>query len=153
MQTSRRAHRNERAIESYDVGLPPPRSNCAGYVYLRRGETGDQRLLNDEDAMIRRLERRGFCSINIQDLELGEIHAALCEATVIVSLDGSHITHIYYTAPENAALVTMIPDDRFVDVHKKYCDCVGMRIGFLVCGRAGDGYDVDLERTLDLVPS
>lgn len=112
--------------------------------------------MNDEPALLRRLERRGFRTVDVRDLTMPQIHAALREAAIIVSLDGSHITHIYYTAPEQAVLVTLIPDDRFVDVHKNYCDCIGMGYGFLVCRRAGAGYDVDLddlERTLDLVPA
>lgn len=128
----------------------------ASHIYLRRGETGDRRVLNNEDAVIHRLEQRGFRTVDIHNLELAEIHAALQHASTIVSLDGSHITHIYYMAPEQAVLVTLIPDDRFVDVHKNYCDCIGMGYGFLVCRRSGSGYDVDLddlERTLDLVPA
>lgn len=131
----------------------PPRSGTSR-IYLRRGETGDRRILNNEDALIRRLEQRGFRTVDVQNLELTKIHAALQDASIIVSLDGSHITHIYYMAPEKSTLITIIPDDRFVDVHKNYCDCVGMGYGFIVCQRVGDGYDVnidDLERTLDLI--
>lgn len=133
----------------------PPQCGGASHIYLRRGETGDSRLLNNEEALIHRLERRGFRTVDVHNLELHELQTALHNATTIISLDGSHITHIYFMAPEDAFLVTLIPDDRFVDVHKNYCDCIGMGYGFLVCCRAGRGYDVnldDLERTLDLVP-
>lgn len=133
-----------------------PTRGGANCIYLRRGETGDRRVLNNEDAVMHLLDRRGFRTVDVHNLELAEIHAELRNASIIVSLDGSHITHIYYLAPEKATLVTLIPDDRFVDVHKNYCDCIGMKYGFLVCRRAEDGYDVDLddlERTLDLIPA
>ena len=124
------------------------------HIYLRRGATGDRRMLNNEAALIERLETRGFQTVDVKDMDLDQIRDALAGASTIVSLDGSHITHIYFCAPSNAALVTIIPDDRFVDVHKHYCDCIGLTFGFIVCRRQGAGYDVsidDLERTLDLV--
>jgi hypothetical protein len=75
------------------------------------------------------------------------------DARIVVSVEGSHLSHVVLSMADNGVLLVLQPPDRFATVYKEYTDCVHMRFGFVVCDKSHTGFVVnmdDLRRTLDL---
>lgn len=76
------------------------------------------------------------------------------DARVVVSVEGSHLSHILYTLADDGVLVVLQPPDRFALPYKEFTDCLGMRFAFLVGHPADGGFSIppaDLPAILDRV--
>lgn len=133
--------------------LGKPVSAPAG-VYLRRGSGGEPRVLANEVAVEAVLAARGFDILDPSVME-AEVLARRClEAPVVVSIEGSHVSHAIYPIAEDGAFVILQPPDRFSTVHKQFADALGMRFAFQVGTPGEGGFSVDpgaLMRLLDRV--
>jgi len=120
-----------------------PPKNRDKLVYLRRGQTGISRPVRDEPALLEFLLKRGFSIIDVASDDLDHILATLMQAKLVVSVEGSHITHCCYTLDRGCGLVTLQPSDRFTAVHRHWTECVGVIFGFVV-GLTGEfGYQFE----------
>ncbi|WP_157070261.1 glycosyltransferase family 61 protein [Aureimonas frigidaquae] len=131
------------------VDKPGPKA-----VYLRRGATGAARLVANDGAVSDALSRRGFTIVDLQDTSVAALHASLRHARLVVSMDGSHLNHIYTAADPGTAILSFIPADRFTATNVGYCRAAGMRFGIQLAMPAPGGYQVDIDdmlRTLDLL--
>lgn len=132
-------------LESW-TGLP----RCArDLVYLRRGSTGVARLLVNEAELLRALPEARV--VDISTLDLQALYEQLRQAKVIVSLDGSHLNHVFFCAPQACTLLTLSPNDGFNLNHFGYSNAVGMRYGFTVVEREGASYRVRVPALLRLI--
>lgn len=123
-------------------------------IYLRRGRSGVARVVANEDELVSALSAKGFESFDITGASLPDIVHRFRNADVVVSMEGSHLNHLYLTLPAGAKLVTLVPADRFTMVQTGYANAVGLRFGFVVADPTPDGYDVslpDLHATLELM--
>ncbi len=123
-------------------------------VYLRRGRTGELRLLENETQIEEILAGMGFDIVDPMALTAKEISSRTLDAPLVVAVEGSHLSHAIYTAARDAAFVVLQPPTRFAMAYKEYTDRVGMRFAFLVGERAAEGFTVapdHLLRLLDLV--
>jgi hypothetical protein len=124
-------------------------------VYLKRGRTGEPRLLANEDRLCEFLAGRGFDIVEPSRLEAAEIAARTLDAPVVISVEGSHLSHVIFSMAGRGTMLVLQPPDRFAMPYKEYTDAVGMRFAFVVGRAATAGFEIDLDdlaATLDLVP-
>lgn len=129
-------------------------TRAATGVYLKRGRTGEDRLLENEHEIETYLERNGFDIVEPGVLTVEEIVRRTMDAPVVISVEGSHISHILFTIAEEGALVVLQPPDRFSTVYKEFTDCMGMRFAFLVGMKSSGGFTIPLDemkRVLKLI--
>lgn len=130
-------------------------ASTARPIYLRRGGTGVARMVSNEVAVMQRLEREGFRVLDVASLSSAEIFKSVANAPVVISMDGSHMTHLYFAMRRGSSLLSFIPADRFTAVHAGYAAAFGIHFGMLVTQRDDVGYAVDVDammRTLSLFP-
>jgi hypothetical protein len=110
-------------------------------VYLKRGhQLGVRRVIQNEDEIINALAKRNFLVVDVETDSLECIVGALVNAKIVVSMEGSHITHCTFTSPENSGLIVLQPADRFSAVHRGWCECLGVTFGFVVGVRCEGKY-------------
>ena len=119
-------------------------------VFIKRGETGVRRLLDNEKDLEKQLVARGYRVCSATD-DLNAILAATAGASVVVSMEGSHWAHAYHAARWGARHVIINPSDRFNCWISDITDAVGARMGNVVATPQGDGYSVDIAKTMRMV--
>ena len=152
-QNSLKLERYRFLSSKINAGFSAP-AERTGLVYLRRGETGAARPIHDEPVLIDMLVKRGFVVIDIGRDDLDQVLKTLLQARLLVSIEGSHMTHCVYTLNENSGLLVLQPADRFTAVHRHWAASVGVPFGFVVGARSEQGYRFSLDeilQTIDLV--
>ena len=102
-----------------------------------------------------RLVGKGFKILDVATTTCADIHKQLAKAPLVVSIEGSHMNHLYFSIPSNANILTMIPSDRFTLTQHGYAAAAGLNSGAGVMEQSDAGYHVDIDRvfrTLDLMP-
>lgn len=126
-------------------------------VYLMRGATGSPRLVANEMAFVDRLSMLGWTICDVGSMTARDLHRALHRAKVVVSMEGSHINHAHLALEQGAALIMLVPADRFTTNQIGRCRANGVTPGIVVVkGTARTGYHVDADevlRTVDLALS
>jgi capsular polysaccharide biosynthesis protein len=121
-------------------------------VFLRRGSTGFRRAIADEEHLIDALMACNWRVVDIGTSTFEDIQRALCRARVVVSMDGSHLTHAQMSLLPGSVLVLLLPHDRFTSVHVGYAQANRLSAGVVVLqGSKEDGYVVNLDEILRTV--
>jgi hypothetical protein len=123
----------------------PPVSTGGPGIYIRRGATGEPRILENEPAVEAYLAEQGFRIIDPTALSAREIATQSLGAKVVVGVEGSHIAHALYTMADDATFLVLQPPQRFSLVHKEFADRLGMRYSFLVGEPSPNGFAVRLD--------
>lgn len=121
-------------------------------VYLKRGHTGESRVLVNGDAVEAVLAARGFDIVEPGVLGAEEIVRRCLDAQVIVSVEGSQVSHAAYALADDGAYLVLQPPDRFAMAHKEVADCLDQRFAFEVGTPVEGGFVIEtdrLERLLD----
>ena len=74
--------------------------------------------------------------LDIVDDDLDLILKTLLQAKLVVSMEGSHVSHCCFTLKENCGLLVLQPSDRFSAVHRHWA--ARRKDEFRVCCR-GNG--------------
>ena len=139
---------NQRLLARFGGNVPPTS------VFIKRGSTGVARAITNEDALIEALVARNWTILDIATASVAEMQRVLLGASVVVSIEGSQLDHAILAMPRGAAMVILVPQDRFLLRFVGLCRARGVRTGFVVIeGRLSDGYRTDLDeilRTVDL---
>jgi Glycosyltransferase 61 len=114
-------------------------------IFIRRGQTGERRVMANEDEIERYLASQGFTIIDPTVLSTREIAQRSIEANLVVGVEGSHLAHALYTMADDATFLVLQPPIRFSLVHKEFADRLGMRYSFLVGDPAPEGFSVKLD--------
>jgi hypothetical protein len=138
----------ERIVRQFD------KKTIAPFVYLRRGNTGVPRPIENEPELIEMLLRRGFVIADLEAEPLENLLATLIGARIVVSMEGSHLAHCPFSVPPKSGILVLQPADRFASIHRGWSLCQGVQFGFVVGTRGQSGYifsNLEIERTLDLL--
>lgn len=123
-------------------------------VYLRRAKTGARRAIANEDALVAALQAQGWLIVDTATASVDALQRALCAASIVVSIDGSHLEHAQLSVLPGRTLVLLVPHDRFTLQHVALAHAHGVKPGFVVLnGSQEAGYIADLDeilRTVDL---
>ena len=137
-QNSLKKNRYQTLRNKIRARFPEKRSSV--FIYLRRGQTGTTRPIQNEDEIIDALLKRGFVVVDVASNNLDDILEPLLNAKLVVSLEGSHVAHCTVTSSGKNGLLVLQPPNRFSAVHRDWAECLGVRFGFVV-GSFGDaGY-------------
>ncbi|SMD03085.1 glycosyltransferase 61 family protein [Primorskyibacter flagellatus] len=123
-------------------------------VYLKRGTTGERRRLANESQVEATLTALGFDIVEPAALDARTIAQRLLDAPIVVSVEGSHLSHAIYSIAEGGTLLVLQPPDRFAMAFKEFTNRGGLNFAFTVGHAAPDGFTVnpdDIKRTLDLL--
>lgn len=149
------AHRRQRMkqVRARLAGLPADQSGHR--VFIIRGSFGQNlRILENEAALAEALSQRGFTIVNPMQESTAEIIRKIAGASLVVSVEGSALTHAYLTMQEGGAMITIQPPYRFDNVWKDFTDLLGMRYGFVVGEGDQERFRVsvdDVMRAVDLI--
>lgn len=138
-----RAHRYRTLRARMKANLPAGTA-ISSKVYLKRGASGVPRVLANEDRVEAFLRSAGFDIVEPSRLDVDEIAARTLGARVVVSVEGSHMSHAQFTMADDAAFVVIQPPDRFSAIYKQFTDCMEMSFGFVVGRPAEYGFTCDL---------
>ena len=125
-------------------------------VYLKRGTTGVARLVANEDEIIEALVKKSFVVVDIASDSLETIITSLIDAKIVVTMEGSHFWHCWFSPENRSGVITLQPPDRFTSIAKGWLDAVSARFG-LVVGDKREGASwfsiSDILKTVDLMAS
>lgn len=122
-----------------------------GLVYIRRGLAGQRRVMANEAELEQVLSEQGFTVIDPMQLPAREIARLSLDARLVVSIEGSQISHAIFSMADDARLIILQPPDRFAMQYKEFTDAMGMRCGFVVCTPGESGFTVDIPELLALI--
>ena len=151
MNSNRRARM--RAVRQRLSGISPDRTGHGVFI-IRSSHGQDRRILENEAEIANLLAQKGFTVINPMEEDAQTICRKISGAALVVSVEGSALTHAYLTMQDQGAIVTIQPPYRFDNVWKDFTDLLGMRYGFVVAEGSRQSFRVnpdDLMKTLDLV--
>lgn len=124
-------------------------------VFLLRGRTGDQRLLENEDDIATRLNvDYGFTILDATKMTVDALIDACGGARVVAGVEGSQLVHGLVVAPPGSTLFTIQPPDRVTAAMKLMTDRMDQTFALVVAEgnehvfRADWG---DVARTMDLL--
>lgn len=120
-------------------------------VYFRRGSTGAARLIAREDVLCEYLAKEGFDIIDLSGESFWDRYRALAKASVLVTMDGSHVNHAYFAMQEGRSIISLSPADRFAMHERGVAAAFGFGYGSVVVRPSPDGYIVDPEEILETV--
>lgn len=123
-------------------------------IYLKRGATGEKRLLTNEPELENFLVKLGFDIVEPAKMTVREIVERTLGAKIVISVEGSQLSHIIFSMHEKGAFVVLQPPDRFSMVYKEFADCMGMKFAFIVGDSDEGGFKIqtdELGRIIDLL--
>nr|WP_152827280.1 glycosyltransferase family 61 protein [Fertoeibacter niger] len=124
-------------------------------VFLLRGRTGDQRLLENEDEIAGRLQAdHGFTIIDATQKTVDELMDACGNARVIAGVEGSQLVHGMAVSPPGSTLFTIQPPDRVTAAMKLMTDRLDQSFALVVAEGNARNFRADwgdVARTLELL--
>jgi capsular polysaccharide biosynthesis protein len=140
------ANKKERAAQFRRLVVGQWPSEARPGVYIRRGHTGDQRSLLNEQALAEHLaDRWGFEVLDPPALTVDQMAQACAGVRVVAGVEGSHLVHGLVMMPSDACLFVVQPPDRTECVLKLNTDREGQDFAFVVGQGDVRGFMVDLD--------
>ncbi len=125
--------------------------NDGGRVLIRRGQQGAARILTNAGQIEQVLHADGFTIVDPEESTVEQIVSTVLGARLVVGLEGSHMTHCFYTMAQNGGVCLLQPPFRFNNVLKNYTDCLGMSYGFVVGRETEGGFSIDPNELLRVI--
>ncbi len=120
-------------------------------VYLKRGATGESRILTNEDALENHLITQRFDVVEPAILDAQEIARRTLDAPLVISVEGSHMAHVVYSMHAKGTMLVLQPPNRFAMAFKEFTDRFGMTFAFVVGRQTEGGFDVDIDELQRLI--
>jgi hypothetical protein len=110
-------------------------------LYVTRGDSPNNRIVRNEDEVLRALRGRGFRRIDPGKMPVADQIRAFAEADVIVSPHGSALANIVFASP-GACLIELFPRSHVVpDYWKLACGVPGLEYRYLASRDVTDRWD------------
>lgn len=123
-------------------------------VYLKRGAGGGARKLANEEELLDFFDAMRIKIVEPEAIETHQLVKDLIDAKLIISIEGSQISHALYCLRDKGALLVLQPPDRFFNPHMDWARALEMRYGSLVGHHADSGFRIDpddLLRGIDMM--
>ncbi len=150
-QNPHKAKRFRELREHIRIGKAP--SIKPKIVYIKRGPTAKHRKLVNEDLLIEYLEKSGV-HIHHAESDLKELTTNCLDARIVISVEGSQLSHALYLLKDRGGVLVIQPPDRFFNSHLDWAQQLDMKYAFVVGDLDEDGFSVNIEefaRTLDIL--
>lgn len=142
-QNSGKAARYQTLRDRLRLRLKVPSRQPPKGIYLKRGKTGEARLLTNEAVIEDHLAKLGFDIVEPATLSADEIARRTLDAPIVVSVEGSHMSHVVYSMAASGTLLVLQPPDRFAMAFKEFTDQIGIRFAFFVGDPDHGGFAID----------
>lgn len=116
-------------------------------VFIRRGASGQQREIANWSALEQRLHAAGVRIVTPEG-DTQALVAALLDASVIISVEGSQACHAIHTLKDGGALLVLQPPDRFYAAAQEWMRCLDMHCGMVIGHHAEDGFNIDPDEVM-----
>jgi hypothetical protein len=123
-------------------------------IYLVRGKGAKDRVVINEKEIIDTLRHRGVKIIEAETMTVQELIVELYGARIIVSIEGSQLSHALYTLRDGGGVLAILEPDRFMNPHMDWTRALGMHYGVVIGERRATGLHVEVDsllRTIDLL--
>lgn len=122
-------------------------SNASGkVVFLRRGPSGDPREIVNAANLERRLSDAGVAIVTAEGGK--DFLAAIVDASVIITIEGSQDRHALYSLREGGGMLTLAPPDRFYVATHEWARNLDMHSGIVIGVGAEGGFIIDPDEVL-----
>jgi capsular polysaccharide biosynthesis protein len=113
-----------------------------------RGVSGTQRALANEAEIVSALARRGVVILQAEALSARELVDKLFGARLVISTEGSQLSHALFTLRDDGGILVIQPPDRFFTSHMDWARALELRFGIAVGKPAEDGFYLPLDDLL-----
>ncbi|MEZ5756309.1 MAG: glycosyltransferase family 61 protein [Paracoccaceae bacterium] len=131
-----------------------PQGRAAPGAFIRRGSTGQVRVLENAAEIEAWCLAQGFVIVDPEAQSVEEICAALRGVPLVIGVEGSQLVHALFSMAEGGAIICIQPPDRYNAVFRQLCAVFDLRWGFVVAEGTVAGFRQDLDAltaTVDLV--
>lgn len=123
-------------------------------VYMMRGAQGKQRTLLNERELVEALSARGILVLKAETLAIDELIRQLSGATIVISVEGSQLSHALFNLRDKGGVLAIQPPDRFFNSHFDWARALEMQYGVVIGIAQETGFYVPIDeilKTLDLL--
>jgi hypothetical protein len=107
-------------------------------IFLSRGDSGARRVLVNEAEVRARLEGRGFTTVDVASCTGEQLIAACSKASVVVSVEGSHLAPLLYLMADLSTMVILNPPHQVQTTVATVAQFCGISSGLFICEPCGD---------------
>jgi Glycosyltransferase 61 len=107
-------------------------------LFLSRGTSGARRILVNEAAIRARLEAEGFTTVDVGAVSADELIAACSGASVVVSVEGSHLAPLLYLMRDFGTMVILNPPYQVQTTVATVALFCGISSGMFICEPDGE---------------
>lgn len=108
-------------------------------VFISRGNWGSPRTIANEAEIKERLRSEGFSILDISISSFEDIRSVLSGANLVVSVEGSHLTHALFMMAPYGNMIILNPPDRTLTVLADLAPLFGLFAAMFVGNPAGRG--------------
>jgi hypothetical protein len=140
----------ERIKTALPVAHPSPGA------FVRRGTTGQIRVLENAAEIEEWCVAQGFAIIDPEKQSVSEICEALNGVPLVIGVEGSQLVHALFTMSSGGTLICVQPADRFNAIFRHLCAVFDLNWSFVVAKGSTVGFYLDLDElraTLELIQS
>ena len=120
-------------------------------AYIRRGESGMSRKLENETEIEALLISRGFRIIDPESMTTSEICSQLNNSPLIVGVEGSQLAHGLLSLRPGGGMLCIQPAGRFNAMLRSFCNSLDMEWGFVVAEGSDTQFRVCEKRLLQTI--
>ncbi len=107
-------------------------------VFLSRGASGARRILVNEADVRARLEAQGFTTVDVASSTAQQLMAACSGASVVVSVEGSHLAPLLYLMADFSTMVILNPPHQVQTTVATVALFCSITSGLFICEPCGD---------------
>ncbi|MCL6730122.1 glycosyltransferase 61 family protein [Sphingomonas hankyongi] len=146
---SQNAHKAERLAQLRVAARRKVAGQAKGHVcYLQRGAGGKARSYGNEQEVLDRLRAEGVTVVQAESRDAAQVLGELMGARLVVSVEGSQLSHALLALDEGGGVLTIQPPDRFWNSHFDWACALGMGYGIVVLDKTDRGPVVNVDRLL-----